>query len=119
MPKSILFVVTVVILLMGPRSYACSFPDPVPIPDGATVTERELIAADLLVKQYMSHMKAYVECVELETQALRQSGQRGDMESAKVREEGAIRDQNRAAAAMENIAELFNKAIADYRERNQ
>jgi hypothetical protein len=111
--------VAVVILFFGPITYACGFPDPVPIPDGAMATEREMVAADLAIKQYISQMQAYVDCVELETQALRRSGMRGDMENAKVREEKAIRDKNRAASAIEDVAERFNNAVSDYKERNR
>ena len=111
--------VVVFIVLVCPGAYACSFPDPVPIPDGATATEREMIAADFSIKRYMSRMQAYAECVKRETRELRSRSSRRDIAGAKSREERAIDLLNEAAAAMENVAELFNEAIAVYKERGR
>ena len=107
------------VLLTAHLAYACDFPDPVPIPDGMTATESEMIAADLAIKDYVSEMQGYVDCVKSENRALRNSASTQDISAARLREEQAALYQNKAAAAIEDVAERFNKAVADYKSRNQ
>lgn len=102
-----------------PLVQACDLPAPVPIPDGASANERDLVTADLAIKRYFAAMQVYVDCVEAETQNLRSRSARPDKAGAKLREERAIRRLNEAAAAMERTAELFNEAVAAYKGRRR
>lgn len=106
-------------LFACPLVHACDIPDPVPIPDGASASERDLVVADRVIKRYMAEMQLYVDCVEAETQDLRSNAPKRDRAGSKLREERAIQRLNEAAAAMEHVAELFNEAVAAYKERGR
>ena len=109
----------VFILFICPHAYACDFPDAVPIPDGTTATEREMAKAGPAIQKYITQLQAYAECIESETGALRKSASKQDISGNKRREEQAAERQNKAAAAIEDAAEKFNKAVDDYKLRAQ
>src|SRR6516165_4264490 len=54
--------------LAGGQAYAaCSYPKaPDKLPDGATATKEEMIAAQKMVKAYNDDIKAYTDCLKLE-----------------------------------------------------
>ncbi|MGB5347678.1 MAG: hypothetical protein WBN23_16040 [Woeseia sp.] len=108
-----------ILTVAGPAAYACRFPDPVPIPDGTTATEPEMIKADRAIKVYVKRIERYADCINAGKPAGKGAGAGRDIAVARLREEQAAQDQNRAAAAIENVAERFNKAVADYKSRNQ
>lgn len=108
-----------ILTVAGPAAYACRFPDPVPIPDGTTATEPEMINADRAIKVYVKQIERYVDCINADKPAGKGPGAGQDIAVARLREEQAAQDQNRAAAALEDIAERFNKAVADFKSRNQ
>jgi hypothetical protein len=108
-----------ILALIGPAAHACRLPDSLPIPDGTTATERAMIKADRAIKVYVKQIERYVDCINADKPAGKGPGAGQDIAVARLREEQAAQDQNRAAAALEDIAERFNKAVADYKSRNQ
>ncbi len=119
MHQSLRLLVVVFIVSCCPNAYACNFPDPVAVPDGRTASERDMIAADKAVNEYISQLQLYTECIESEVSTARRSARTQDINAAKVREEQAVLKLNDAAAAIEDVAERFNEAIADYTSRNR
>ena len=110
-------VISSFVVLTCPSAYACSIPETIPIPDGKTASEKEMLSADAAIKDYISRLLDYTDCIEQETHVLRSNAVRGDMASTKSREESAAKLQNEAAAAIEKVAEQFNRSIANYKER--
>lgn len=106
-----------ILTVIGPVAYACRMPEPIPIPDGTAASEREMLKADRAIKVYVKRIERFVDCIKAEKPTVAGGGR--DIAAARLREERVARDQNRAAAAIEDIAELFNKAVADYKSRNQ
>ena len=104
-------------LFLGQPAQACDFPDPIKIPNGKQATKLEMAAAGMAIETYITEMQAYAECVELETEVLRRSASKEDISGARHREELAAKRQNKAAAAIEDAAEKFNRAVDDYKSR--
>ncbi|SVC92718.1 uncharacterized protein METZ01_LOCUS345572, partial [marine metagenome] len=48
----------------------CIIPETIPVPDGATVTEEEMLAGQERVKQYIANLDAYRNCIEAEEAAI-------------------------------------------------
>lgn len=57
--------------LMLSSVYAeCIIPETVPVPDGGTATEEEMLAGQKQVKQYIANLGAYRSCIEAEEAAI-------------------------------------------------
>jgi predicted phage gp36 major capsid-like protein len=108
-----------ILSLVARSAFGCDFPDPVSIPNGKTATKHEMAAAGRAMEKYFDQYEKYVACVESDTKTRRKSAVRSDISSSRLREEEAARKLNAAAAAIEDLAERFNKATADYESRSQ
>ena len=119
-PVSLAALISLLVLPFSAFSaLGCDFPDSVRVPDGRTATERHMITADTAIKKYITEVERYAQCVELEAWSTRQSAATQSIAAAKKREEQLARRLNKAAAAIEDVAERFNKAIAEYTSRNR
>jgi hypothetical protein len=89
-------------LIAAPSAFAaCTHPlAPAHLPDGATATKDEMVAANQLVKQYMADMDAYLQCVDSEAPKV-PTGKQTDEEKAKH------------AQAQKIVTEKHNAAVAE------
>ena len=81
------------------------------MPDGETAMQDEMLSGQKTVKQYMSNMEAYLECLEQEEATLgkdQTDEQRG----------ASISRYNDAVEAMENVAAQFNAEVKAYKANN-
>jgi hypothetical protein len=87
---------------------ACENPTMVTVPDGATSTMEELLAAQANVKTYMAEMEVYLACLneELETA--------GDDAPAEFKSL-MVNRHNSAVTEMETVAAAFNEQVQAYR----
>ncbi len=48
----------------------CIIPETIPVPDGATVTEEEMLEVKKRVKQYISNVYAYLNFIDAEAETI-------------------------------------------------
>lgn len=91
---------------------ACDFPsDQVAVPDGASASEDEMVAAQQEVKAYMARVDDYLKCLDAEAAAL------GDAESDDQKLLH-VKRHNAAVDAMEQLANNFNEQIRAFKARD-
>lgn len=92
----------------GAASAACNAPRaPNRVPDGATATEAEMVAAMTTLRRYDGDVNAYLKCLEFEMKRDRIS----DFERARL--------HNAAIGELQAIANRFNGEVRVYRARSK
>lgn len=91
---------------------ACETPSLITIPDGATSTKDQLLAAQAQVKSYMAAMQQYLSCVDDEMAA------KGDDATA-VYKKLMIDRHNTAVSEMESVAGAFNDQVKAFKAASQ
>jgi hypothetical protein len=90
---------------------ACELPLPTAVrvlPDGATATEQEMVAARAEISAYVEITKAYIDCIDQELTAA------GDEASAEYK--GIlVNRRNAAVTEQETVAAAFNRARQAFR----
>ncbi|MFO7277879.1 MAG: hypothetical protein DIU56_012645 [Pseudomonadota bacterium] len=81
-------------------------PAPSKIPDGATATEQEMIAAMQTLKRYDGDVNVYLKCLEFEAKQNRLSKAEQD------------RRHNEAVAKLEKIAAQFNEQVRIFKSKS-
>lgn len=92
-------------------SLACDYPALVEVPDGASATIEQMVAAQASVKTYMAEMDTYLNCVNGELEA---AGDDAPEEFKTI----MIERHNAAVTEMEAVAASFNEEIAAFRAAN-
>jgi hypothetical protein len=92
----------------------CAYPKaPASIPNGATASEAEMVAAMQAFKQYDTDVKSYGECLEEETKAkaagTAQLMQLKTMQAKKL---------NAAVAELQEKAKAFNEQVRTFKAKN-
>lgn len=90
---------------------ACDYPPLVAVPEGASATIDEMVAAQQSVRTYMEAMDAYLNCVNDELQT---AGDDAPEEFKAI----MVSRHNAAVEEMEMVAASFNDQIAAFREAN-
>lgn len=80
----------------------------VTVPDGATATMEELLAAQANVKTYMAEMEVYLACLNDELEGTDEDAT-GEIKSLMVTR------YNSAVSEMETVAAAFNEQVQAYR----
>jgi hypothetical protein len=113
--------------LASTRAYAtCSYPQaPDKIPDGATATKEEMVAAQKLVVKYNADIKAYTDCLKLEhDEALAKA----DNDKLTKEQKEALQKQldniqtqknNAAVDAAEAVTARFNEQIRAFNKKGK
>ena len=110
--KKIVVTVSITFLYIGGASWACDYPERVDVPNGKTASQEEMVAGQRAVKDYMTAMQGYLDCLDTET----------DMESDETSDEQKailISKHNAAVDEMEAVAQAFNEEVRDYKAANQ
>jgi hypothetical protein len=91
---------------------ACELPHPTAVrvlPDGATATEQDLLAARAEISTYVAAAKAYVDCIDLELDAAKQEQTSAEFKTILVNR------RNAAVAEQEAVAQAFNRQLQAFR----
>jgi hypothetical protein len=91
---------------------ACELPQPTAVrvlPDGATATEQELLAARAEISTYVASAKAYVDCIDLELDAAKQEQTSAEFKTILVNR------RNAAVAEQEAVALAFNRQLQAFK----
>jgi hypothetical protein len=100
-----------VTLGMATAKGACTFPDEVDIPDGATASEEQMLAGRDAVQQYMATMNEYLSCLDEEATAVTE-------EETPEQKQMHVARHNAAVEQMETLAAQFNEQLRAYKSRD-
>jgi hypothetical protein len=122
-----LYSLAVLATLAGGHAYAaCTYPTaPDAIPDGASATLEQMVAAQKLVKQFDQEIGAYTACLKLESDAaLAQVDQAQDdakkkEERKKELERMQVQKHNAAVEADEALATRFNEQLKAFKAKQK
>lgn len=98
-------------LAAGPVFAQCDSPTMVSVPDGATATLDEMLAAQTAVRNYMSEMEEFLACINEQIEAQ-------DEETPEEVRAMMVERHNSAVTEMENVAAAFNAQRIAYQEAN-
>jgi hypothetical protein len=90
---------------------ACESPAPVALPDGATSTREQMLAAQAEVRAYQAAMNEFVACIDSELEA---QGEKAPDEFKSL----MVERHNAAVAEMEGVAAAFNDQLRAFRAAN-
>ena len=90
---------------------ACEAPSPVAMPDGATSTRDQMLAAQAQVKAYQASMNEFIACIDSELDA---QGEQAPDEFKQL----MVARHNTAVAEMEGVAASFNEQLRAFRSAN-
>jgi hypothetical protein len=95
----------------GSTAAACEAPSPVALPDGATATRDQMLAAQQEVRAYQAAMNEFVACIDSELQ--------GEGEQAPEEFKSLMVSRHTAAVTdMEGVAAAFNDQLRAFRAAN-
>ena len=100
-------------------SLACDYPDKINVPDGSTASKDELIAAQQAVKQYISDMDTYLECIVEEEKLARQAMDDLDPEVEQQREEMLTKKYNAGVDEEKRVEAEWNATVQAYKKRSE
>jgi hypothetical protein len=87
---------------------ACEIPTVAAVPNGATATEEEMLAAQATVKAYIAGVEAYIACINEELTA---AGEDAPAEFKSL----MVTRHNSAVTEIESVAAAFNRELQAYR----
>jgi hypothetical protein len=91
---------------------ACTYPEEIKIPDGATATKEEMVAGQKSVKDFMAAVETYLACLDEEEKAL------GEAITDEQRQVHAKR-HNAAVDSMNDIAARFNEQVRAFKAQEK
>jgi hypothetical protein len=95
----------------GLAGAACEAPSPVTMPDGATSTRDQMLAAQTQVRAYQAAMNEFVTCLDSEVDA---QGEQAPAEFKSL----MVERHNAAVTEMEAAAAAFNEQLRAFRAAN-
>jgi hypothetical protein len=112
-----LFSLVAIALVASPVHAACTYPTaPAKIPDGATATLAEMVAAQKAVKQFDEQINAYTACIKLEEDA-QLKGDKLTAEQKKAIEAQQAQKNNAAVDEDQALADRFNEQIRIFKAK--
>ena len=112
------------VLALGAAATAqadCTYPRaPDKIPDGATASKDEMVAAKNDVSRYNNEMNAYLDCIKLEIQAIPKDSKMSKDDKAKADAQEKLLDQKNNAAVdeLQSVASRFNEQLKIWKAKN-
>ena len=112
------------VLALGAAATAqadCTYPcAPDKIPDGATASKDEMVAAKNDVSRYNNEMNAYLDCIKLEIQAIPKDAKMSKDDKAKADAQEKLLDQKNNAAVdeLQSVASRFNEQLKIWKAKN-
>ena len=117
MKKSIATLVSIPLFLAAGTALACDYPARILIPNGNTATKEDMIEGQRGVKQYVSEMEIYLQCIVEEEKQAREAMPDLQPEDEQDREDALNKKYNAAVDEMERVAAMFNAEVQAYRAR--
>jgi hypothetical protein len=118
MTMKLLFSLAAILLVAAPVHAACTYPTaPAKIPDGATATLAEMVAAQKAVKQFDEQINAYTACIKLEEDA-QLKGDKLTAEQKKAIEAQQAQKNNAAVDEDQALADHFNEQIRIFKAKS-
>jgi hypothetical protein len=101
----------------------CTYPRaPESIPDGATASKDEMIAAKNDVSRYNNEMNAYLDCIKLELQAVTPKDpsklSKDDKAKAEEQEKLITQKNNAAVDELHYVVDRFNEQLKIYKAKH-
>ena len=118
MKKTIAVVFSVTAIFAAQSAFACDYPSRVLIPNGNTATKEEMIEGQRGVKEYVTSMEIYLECIVEEEKQAREAIVDLQPEDEQDREDALNKKYNAAVDEMERVAAQFNAEVQAYRARD-
>ena len=117
MTKTIKLVCSLSLLGLAQGALACDYPDRITVPNGATATKDELVAAQSAVKTFISTMDTYLECI-VETEKLTRL-EMDDLEPEveQQREEVLTKKYNAGVEEEKRVEAEWNATVQSYKAR--
>lgn len=103
------------LLFAAHASFACEYPERVPIPNGNAATKEEMIDGQRGVKKYVADMEVYLQCIVDEEKQARETLGELQPEQEKEREDLLNKKYNAAVDEMERVAAQFNAEVQAYK----
>ena len=103
-----------VLILASFTVFACDYPQRPFIPDGATASKEELLAAKDGVQTFLASVDEYLQCVELEEQAALASMDEPTPEEQAERDKLLNRKFDAANEEKAMVGEQFNQQVRAY-----
>jgi hypothetical protein len=115
---SSLFIVAA--LAAGSAHAACSYPKaPAQLPDGASATLEQMVAAQKAVKAYNDEIKAYTDCLKLEHDAtVAKEGDKLTKEQKEEMEKMQVQKNNAAVDEAEQVTARFNEQVKAFKTKS-
>jgi hypothetical protein len=102
------------LLITAPLAFACDYPDRPSIPDGATASKEELLAAKDAVGTYLAGVDDYLTCIENEEKAAVEALDDPDPGELKRRDEMIGKKFDAANDEKALVGEEFNIQVRAY-----
>ena len=94
--------------------FACDYPERPYIPDGATASKEELLAAKDGVQTFLASVDEYLQCIELEEQTALESMDEPTPEEKAERNKSINRAFDAANEEKAMVGEQFNEQVRAY-----
>lgn len=107
------------LLITAPLAIACDYPERPSIPDGATASKEELLAAKDAVGVYLSGVDDYLTCIENDEKAAVASIENPDQDDLKRRDELIGKKFDAANDEKALVGEEFNQQVRAYNAARQ
>ncbi len=105
-------------LLAATAGATCVYPRPPEnLPDGATATLDQMVAAQTAVKQFDKDIAAYNACLDMELQSIMASTELNDARKAELQAMQAKKN-NAAVDEAQSVADRFNEQLRAYKAAN-
>jgi hypothetical protein len=119
MTRLIKTAVSIAFVFTAQAAIACDYPNRILIPNGNTATKEDMLEGQRAVKQFVTEMEAYLQCIEDEEAAARMSMVEMSPEEEEERETVFNKKYNAAVDEMERTAAQFNAEVQAYRAQGQ
>jgi hypothetical protein len=106
-----------IFLVASSQAFACDYPDRPHIPDGATASKDELLAAKAGVTEFLSGVDEYLRCVEAEEQAAIDAMEDPDSDVLQERDLALNKKFDAANEEKALVGEQFNQQVRAYNEK--
>lgn len=107
-------------ILLSAPAIACDYPSQPAIPDGATASKDDMLAASAGVKEYLAKVDEFLMCIEDEEEAaIAAMGDNAPVEELQRRTE--MLDKRFEAANEEKalLGEKFNQQVREYNQKSK
>lgn len=116
--KFCLSILAATTVLLAQPALACDYPARPDIPDGATATKDEMLAASASVKDYLAKVDEYLTCIEDEEKAAVDSmAERPDDSELQRRNDMLNKRFDAANEEKALVGEMFNQQVRAFNEK--